>query len=140
MSREVALGGRKAQLLKDVGQWWGEARQPTQAAAILEDQHQDAQGGELLKEGPARDAQAGPLQQQLDEGNDQQSHHGAEHQGQDALLFVEVDRSHHQRPFEGGLALLRPVSPFGEGEQLIGIERPLGRPQHVAAIQPRRLG
>ncbi len=55
MGSEVARGGWKAQGLEEVSQGWRESSEMTQDTAILEDQDQHAEKGELRDEGPSGD-------------------------------------------------------------------------------------
>lgn len=106
----------------------------------MKDQGEHGQGSELGEEGPSRDRHPRSLQEQLQEGKHQKRHHGAEHQPQDALLLMEVERAHRQRAFDCGIALLRYIPSFGRGQQRMRVQPLVGGAQDVAAIHPCRRG
>lgn len=105
MSSQVVVGWRQPQCLQESSERRGKASQPAQLAAILEDQ--DRQAGELLDQGTSREGKLGALEQEFEEGKDQESHHGAEHQCLNPLLFMEVDGTNGQWPLDQGIPFLR---------------------------------
>jgi hypothetical protein len=86
--KSIAVCGWKAECVQDGGEWWSESGDTTEDGAIVEDEDQHRQAGELVEQGVAGRGEAGAVREQFEERKDQEGDHGAEDERLDALFFV----------------------------------------------------